>query len=40
VHDAIPGSTLVTLAATGHCPQLSAPVDTAAAILDFVPRTS
>ncbi len=40
VHAAIPGSRLVTLAATGHCPQLSAPVDTAAAILDFLAATS
>ena len=29
VHAQIPGSTLVTLAATGHCPQLSAPEATA-----------
>jgi sigma-B regulation protein RsbQ len=36
VHEHIPGSELVTLAATGHCPQLSAPVDTAEAILSFV----
>ncbi|MGW6834850.1 alpha/beta fold hydrolase [Streptomyces sp. NPDC054949] len=36
VHDAIPGSRLVTLAATGHCPQLSAPQATASAISDFV----
>ncbi|MFJ9523156.1 alpha/beta fold hydrolase [Kitasatospora sp. NPDC101801] len=35
VHAAIPGSRLVTLEATGHCPQLSAPEATAAAILDF-----
>ena len=27
VHAQIPGSQLVTLAATGHCPQLSAPVE-------------
>jgi len=40
VHAAIPGSHLVTLAATGHCPQLSAPVDTAAAILDFLAATA
>jgi sigma-B regulation protein RsbQ len=35
VHDQIPGSTLVTLAATGHCPQLSAPDATLAAIASF-----
>jgi sigma-B regulation protein RsbQ len=36
VHDAITGSTLVTLSATGHCPQLSAPKETAEAIIAFV----
>ncbi|WP_226369852.1 alpha/beta fold hydrolase [Pseudonocardia oceani] len=36
VHDRIPGSTLVLLDAIGHCPQLSAPEQTAAAVLDFV----
>ncbi|MFJ9342263.1 alpha/beta fold hydrolase [Streptomyces sp. NPDC101733] len=36
VHAAIPGSRLVTLEATGHCPQLSAPEATAEAILGFV----
>ncbi|MEW1914349.1 alpha/beta hydrolase [Kitasatospora sp. NPDC085895] len=36
VHAAIPSSRLVTLDATGHCPQLSAPEATAAAILDFL----
>ncbi|MFE9748518.1 alpha/beta fold hydrolase [Saccharothrix saharensis] len=36
VHARIPGSTLVTLEATGHCPQLSAPEATAAAIARFV----
>ncbi|OXY95072.1 MULTISPECIES: alpha/beta fold hydrolase [Streptomyces] len=35
VLDAIPTSRLVTLEATGHCPQLSAPQATAAAIVDF-----
>ena len=35
VHDQIPGSTLVTLTATGHCPQLSAPDATLAAIAAF-----
>ncbi|MBP0456031.1 alpha/beta fold hydrolase [Streptomyces montanisoli] len=36
VHAAIPGSRLVTLDATGHCPQLSAPEATAEAIVDFL----
>ncbi|MFD6414444.1 alpha/beta fold hydrolase, partial [Nocardia asteroides] len=36
VRDAIPGSRLVTLEATGHCPQLSAPQATAEAIADFM----
>ncbi|MCO1655626.1 alpha/beta fold hydrolase [Pseudonocardia humida] len=36
VHEHIAGSRLVTLDATGHCPQLSAPDQTAAAILSFV----
>ncbi|MFH8370887.1 alpha/beta fold hydrolase [Streptomyces sp. NPDC018031] len=36
VHARIPGSRLVTLEATGHCPQLSAPETTAAAITAFV----
>ncbi|MCM2422764.1 alpha/beta fold hydrolase [Streptomyces sp. RKAG293] len=36
VHAAIPGSRLVTLEATGHCPQLSAPQATAEAITDFI----
>jgi sigma-B regulation protein RsbQ len=36
VHARIPGSRLVTLDATGHCPQLSAPEETATAITDFV----
>ncbi|SES33682.1 sigma-B regulation protein RsbQ [Lentzea xinjiangensis] len=35
-HERIAGSRLVTLDAIGHCPQLSAPEATAAAILDFV----
>ena len=38
VHAAIPGSRLVTLDATGHCPQLSAPEATAAAIAAFAGR--
>ncbi|MFF3505474.1 alpha/beta fold hydrolase [Streptomyces sp. NPDC003247] len=36
VHAAIPSSRLVTLDATGHCPQLSAPQATAEAILEFL----
>jgi sigma-B regulation protein RsbQ len=40
VHAAIPGSRLVTLNATGHCPQLSAPEATATAITDFVTVSS
>jgi sigma-B regulation protein RsbQ len=32
VHDSIPGSELVVLAATGHCPHLSAPDELAAAM--------
>jgi sigma-B regulation protein RsbQ len=36
VHAKVPGSTLVQLQATGHCPNLSAPDETAAAIADFL----
>ena len=36
VHRAIPGSTLVRLDAVGHCPNLSAPEETIAAIRPFV----
>ncbi|WP_246575778.1 alpha/beta fold hydrolase [Actinospica durhamensis] len=35
VHAAVPGSRLVTLPATGHCPQLSAPEATAEQIVAF-----
>ena len=35
VHAEIPGSTLITLPATGHCPQLSAAEATLAAIASF-----
>jgi sigma-B regulation protein RsbQ len=35
VHAQIPGSVLVTLNATGHCPQLSAPGETAEQIIAF-----
>jgi sigma-B regulation protein RsbQ len=36
VHEAIPGSVLVTLDATGHCPHLSAPQATNEAITAFL----
>ncbi|MEU3725343.1 alpha/beta hydrolase [Streptomyces sp. NPDC031705] len=36
VHRAVPGSTLVTLEATGHCPHLSAPEATNEALLEFL----
>jgi sigma-B regulation protein RsbQ len=36
VHQAIAGSTLVTLDATGHCPHLSAPEATNQAIIEFL----
>ncbi|WP_405164218.1 alpha/beta hydrolase [Nocardia sp. NBC_01499] len=36
VHEQIPGSTLLTVDATGHCPQLSAPEATSRAITEFV----
>jgi sigma-B regulation protein RsbQ len=36
VHDHIAGSELVVLAATGHCPNLSAPAEVTAAIQAFV----
>lgn len=38
VHASIASSELVTLDATGHCPQLSAPHATATAVLDFLER--
>lgn len=38
VHAQIAGSELVTLDSTGHCPQLSAPEETAAAIIAFAER--
>ncbi|MEU6281375.1 alpha/beta hydrolase [Streptomyces sp. NPDC047028] len=40
VHARIKGSELVTLTATGHCPQLSAPEATTAAIASFAARTA
>lgn len=36
MHDQIPGSKLVILEATGHCPNLSAPAETIAAIKQFI----
>ena len=36
VHDRIRGSTLVFMNATGHCPNLSAPEETVAAIRTFL----
>jgi sigma-B regulation protein RsbQ len=36
VHDAVPNSTLVLLKATGHCPHMSAPEQTIAAITEFL----
>jgi sigma-B regulation protein RsbQ len=36
VHRSIPGSELIRLQATGHCPNLSAPDETADAIAAFV----
>ncbi len=39
VHQHIPGSQLTTLDATGHCPHVSDPDATAAAIADFVRAT-
>ncbi|HEY0564112.1 MAG TPA: alpha/beta hydrolase [Terriglobales bacterium] len=38
VHREIPGSTLLILRATGHCPNLSAPAETSAAIRKFLER--
>ncbi len=36
VHERLPGSRLVVLAATGHCPNLSAPAETVAALEAFL----
>jgi sigma-B regulation protein RsbQ len=36
VRDALPDATFVMLDATGHCPNLSAPTQTASAIATFV----
>ena len=40
VHAQIPGSALVRLKATGHCPNLSAPAETVAAIARFVNKVT
>jgi sigma-B regulation protein RsbQ len=40
VHQSTPGSTLVSLRATGHCPHLSAPIETLAAIESFLGSVS
>jgi sigma-B regulation protein RsbQ len=40
VHARIPGSTLVVLDATGHCPNLSAPEQVVAAIRDWLPAAA
>lgn len=40
VHEHLGRSTLVRLRATGHCPHVSAPADTAAAILDYLAARS
>ena len=40
VHARIPGSTLVVLDATGHCPNLSAPEQVVAAIRAWLPATA
>lgn len=39
VHRNIPGSTLVKLRATGHCPHLSAPEETTLRIREYLERT-
>jgi sigma-B regulation protein RsbQ len=39
VHRSIPGSTLVKLQATGHCPHLSAPEETAQRIREYLERS-
>jgi len=38
VHQQVAGSTLVQLAATGHCPNLSAPEETVSAMRAFLDR--
>ncbi|MGY1690429.1 alpha/beta fold hydrolase [Geodermatophilus sp. SYSU D01105] len=40
VHEQIPGSVFTQLSATGHCPHLSAPEETTAAIRAFLSRLS
>ena len=39
VHRSMPGSTLVKLKATGHCPHLSAPLETSQIIRTYLERT-
>ncbi|MGH3421157.1 MAG: alpha/beta fold hydrolase, partial [Streptosporangiaceae bacterium] len=39
VHAQVAGSTLVKLQATGHCPNLSAPAETVAAIEAFLDKS-
>ena len=36
LHNAVPGSTLVNMQATGHCPHLSAPAETIAAMKSYL----
>jgi sigma-B regulation protein RsbQ len=36
VHESLPGSVFVQMQATGHCPNLSAPEETIAAIQNFL----
>jgi sigma-B regulation protein RsbQ len=38
VHQQIPGSSMVTLQATGHCPHLSAPEETVAAMKQYLAK--
>ncbi|WP_409332213.1 alpha/beta fold hydrolase [Trujillonella humicola] len=40
VHGRVPGSTFTQLAATGHCPHLSAPEETIAAVRAWLPSTT
>jgi sigma-B regulation protein RsbQ len=39
VHRALPGSAFVQMKATGHCPNLSAPEETTAAIREYLARS-
>ena len=40
VHEQVPGSSFTQLSATGHCPNLSAPDETVAAIRAWLPSTT